>query len=160
MQQTDLREVRPLKVKGWTQEWERVEGRGPEGAASRQSAAAVSDKWSAGVSAFACPRAGDVMITRGVSHRRLRDISWAVVFWDSPPSAGPGDEMTYCFPPRTCAHFTRVNKQIWADADDPLPSSMKERWWHEWCIVLLYSTNMDMHTHRRCRRKTVTWMLL
>lgn len=122
-------------------EWERVEGRGPEGAASRQSAAAVSDKWSAGVSAFTCPSAEDIMITRGVSHRRLRDISWAVVFWDSPPSAGAGDEMTYNLLPSSnlCSLYmceqTNTSRRR---RSTPLQHERKMMAWMMYCAVIHY----------------------
>lgn len=102
--------------------------------------------------------AGEVRIKRGVSHRRLRGsrLSRRLLGFSSVQLLGSEH-----VPAWTCVPSTRVNKQIWADTDGPLrlPFGMKERWWYEWCIVLLQTTNTDTHRatppppHNSKRRK-------
>lgn len=159
MQRTDLREVWLLKVRGWKEERERAEGgelRDPPYLSLQPRGDVLQqflDKWRAGVLAFGCPRAEDVIIIRGVSHRRLRDILWAAVCWEPPPSACPGDEMTYnlLHPQPAFTLHVWTNKYEQTQTIRSPPAWKKDDGMND--ALCCYTLQTWTCTHGRCRWK-------
>lgn len=96
---------------------------------------------------FSCRRTGVVIIIRGVNHRRLREVSWAAVCWDSPVSGFRCEETTTtCFPtePALTVHvWTNKYEQAQANcAHTPLWHERKMMAWMMYHTVTHYK-----HSH-------------
>lgn len=171
-QQTDPREVRPLKVRGWATGWEQRRGRGAKGfgCPSPWSPSLVGSlgaircsscrqlKWRLAASAVSCRRAGDVVILRGVNHRRLREVTWVAVCWDS-PLPGCRDDTTVNLRSVHACEQTYTGRRRQTERT-PLRHERKMMAWMMYCTVTHYK-HSHTHIYRRCRAKTgvIKWLL-